>query len=156
MSSMDTRLDSLSSACRTKVICVLARLVERGIAVKIVQTSRTLEEHAQNIANGTSKTAHSKHLPRWLRGLDFPHNDPDLMQADAIDLCPFEVYELHGPDKLQWDAVDPAFRAIGEEGEREDLRWGGRWYVPRDPGHLELILSDDDRVRATEERARRS
>jgi len=135
---MDRALDSLSSDFKPLAIEVLARLVERGICVLIVQTSRTVAEHQANLANGTSKTAHSKHLPRRLRRLVTRTADND--KADAIDLCPYAIYQLHGPDKLQWDDADPAWAVIGELGEALGLRWGGRWKDPHDPGHLEYVF----------------
>jgi hypothetical protein len=135
---MDRSLDSLSAEFRPLAFEVLARLVERGLAVMIVQTLRTLEEHQRNMANGTSRTALSKHLPRRLRGYD--PDSPDADKADAIDLCPYAIYDLHGPDKLQWDASDPAWAVIGAVGESVGLQWGGRWRDPHDPGHLALVL----------------
>lgn len=121
---------------RPRVFEVLARLTERGIAVMIVDTLRTRAEHTRNLLNGTSKIALSKHLPRALRGV--PSVDPqDGERSDAIDLCPYEMYALHGPDKLRW-TPDPAWAIIGEVGEGVDLIWGGRWKDPHDRGHLEL------------------
>lgn len=151
---MDRALDSLSSACRAKVVEGLARLTERGVMVMIVQTSRTLAEAQANVANGTSATTHSKHLLRKLRGVGFPPTDPDINKADAIDLCPYDVYQLHGPAKLMWNASDPAFRAIIEVGEALDFRSGGRWQKPVDPGHWELVITDADRRLTDEERKR--
>jgi hypothetical protein len=133
---MDRRLDSLSSDFKPLAMEVLARLVERGIAVLIVQTSRTPAEHAANLANGTSATAHSQHLPRRLRGLPLTGSLDDE-KADAIDLCPYASYQLRGTSTLQWETTDPAWAAIGEIGEALGLRWGGRWKRPHDPGHLE-------------------
>lgn len=116
---------------------LIARLCERGVPVLIVDTLRTPEEHAQNLANGTSKTAMSRHLPRKMRTLMNPAH-PDANKSDAIDLAPYYVYELHGPDKLQWATSDPVWKVIGEEVERLGLVWGGRWVQPHDPGHAEL------------------
>lgn len=154
---MNRTLDVLSDQMFAKTILVLARLTERGVPVMIVQTLRTLEEHTQNLANGTSRVSLSKHLSRSLRGL--PDLPDSAKKCDAIDLCPFEVYQISGPDKLAWNThTSPetlaAWRAIGEEGEAEDLRWGGRWNDPKDPGHLELIISPDDRANVIEERQR--
>lgn len=136
---MDRALDSLSSDCKPLVAGILARLVERGVMVLIVQTGRTLAEHQGNLANGTSAAPLSKHLPRGLRGVLI-----EPTKCDAIDLCPYDTYQLVGPDKLHWSDDDSpearaAFAAIGEEGERAGLRWGGRWRVPHDPGHLEWL-----------------
>lgn len=140
---MDRALDSLSSDFKPLAIEVLARLVERGVMVMIVQTSRTVAEHRENLANGTSRTAKSKHLPRRIRGMVAGTADDE--KADAIDICPYETYQLHGIDKLAWvenatrESAE-AFSAIGEIGEALGLRWGGRWSDPHDPGHLELVF----------------
>lgn len=64
----------------------------------------------------------------------------DADKVDAIDLAPFDVYQLAGPDKIKWDGLHPAWGIIGEEAERIGLRWGGRWRSPFDPGHAELVL----------------
>ena len=135
---MGTRaLDDLSSELRPLIFQVLARLLERQIPVMIVNTLRTMEEHRANLAAGTSQAMLSKHLPRTLRGY---MGGDDLYKADAIDLCPYAVWSEHGPVKLNWDATDPGFAAIGQEGEKLGLRWGGRWRTLVDPGHLELPL----------------
>lgn len=131
-------LDCLSSDFRQLVDRVLAQLVERGALVLIVQTQRTLAQHAQNLANGTSSARLSKHLPRKLRGI---LAEPDAV--DAIDLCPYDVYQRVGPDRLAW-TDDAAFAVIGEVAERyARLRWGGRWQKPHDPGHLELLFDGE-------------
>lgn len=139
---MDRNLDSLSSAAYPAMCQWIARCTARGVAVMIVQTGRTLAEHQTNLANGASGTTLSMHLPRHLR---WPTNaEPcplsDLDKCDAMDLVPFSQYYLHGPDKVEWDAKDPAFGILGEEAERVGLRWGGRWRTPFDPGHAELVL----------------
>jgi hypothetical protein len=140
---MDRALDSLSSEFKPLAIEVIARCVERGVHLLIVQTLRTPEEHRQNLANGTSAARLSKHLPRQLRGL--VAGTADDQKADAIDLVPFEVWQLAGPDKVIWsDIASPeakaAFGAIIELGEMLGLRSGGRWIAPHDPGHLELLF----------------
>jgi hypothetical protein len=108
----------------------------------IIQTSRTMAEHQVNLASGTSGTSFSLHLPRLLRWplSAGPLDARDRNKADAMDLAPYDQYQLHGPDKLKWDGTDPAWGIIGEEAERLGLRWGGRWKQPFDPGHVELLL----------------
>lgn len=117
---MSRRLDDLSPHFKPLAMALLARCVEAGIAVQIVDTLRTPAEHAANLAAGVSWTTHSKHLD----GL-------------AIDLCPYAVYDISGPDKLQWNAADPIWARIGAIGEAVGLVWGGRWQQ-RDMGHFEL------------------
>lgn len=153
---MDRALDSLSSAFKPLVIEVLARLVERGVMIMIVQTSRTLAEHQANLAAGTSATTHSKHLPRKLRGIVGGTADDE--KADAIDLCPYSTYALVGADKLQW-ATDTspeaktAWTAIRDIGEMLGLRSGARWRQPHDPGHLEFVF-ESERANVAAERLR--
>ena|SRR3990167_7499664 len=132
---MSRALNDLSSPLRVKVFELLARLVERGIHVLIVDTLRTEAEHQANLDAGVSWTARSKHLPRKLRG--FPVTDVDADKADAIDLCPWEQYETHGPDKLGWEPTHPGWVVIRDEAERLGLRSGARW-KQRDLGHVEL------------------
>lgn len=100
----------------------------------IVDTLRTPEEQAQNIARGVSWTTNSKHLPQPSGG------------AEAIDLAPYEVYQLAGPDKLQWSANDPVWLKMGLIGESLGLVWGGRWKV-RDLGHFEYASGADNAAR---------
>jgi hypothetical protein len=118
---MSRRLDDLSADFKPLAMAFLARLTEAGIHVLIVDTLRTPAEHAHNLANGTSWINHSKHL-----------------DGDAIDVCPYALYDLTGPDKLQWDATDPIWQKIGRIGESVGLKWGGRW-MKRDMGHFELV-----------------
>lgn len=140
----DRSLDSLSSVFYAPACEWIARVTARGVAVMITQTSRTPAEHTRNLVAGTSGTTYSLHLPRQLRpgtvaGLDAPFG-MDSDKADAMDLAPYEIYQLNGPDKIKWDPRHPAWGIIGEECEQLGLRWGGRWKTPFDPGHGELVL----------------
>lgn len=117
---MSRALNDLSPAFRPLAMELLARATEAGIAVMIVNTRRTAEEQAANIAKRVSWVSHSKHED----GL-------------AIDICPFETWNLHGPDKLAWSAADPAWSQLGAIGEALGLRWGGRWQQ-KDLGHFEM------------------
>lgn len=113
------KLNDLSERFRPLAVELVARCVEAGLAILIVETRRTLAEHQANVARGVSWTTHSKHI-----------------DGDAIDLAPYDIYELHGPDKLQWNSADPAWQRMGALGEALGLVWGGRW-THRDMGHFE-------------------
>lgn len=126
---MERALDALSPRFKPMAIELLARCVEAGIPVMVIQTRRTVAEHEANVAAGVSWTKHSKHI-----------------DGDAIDICPFEQYQLHGPDKLRWDANDPVWQRIGPIGEALGLRWGGRWTV-KDMGHFEYVSKVTTRER---------
>lgn len=118
---MSRALNDLSPQFRPVAVELLARLTEANIPVMIIDTLRTPAEHAANLANGTSWTTHSKHL-----------------DGDAIDICPYAVYDIYGPEKLNWDPAHPVWTKIGTIGEAIGLRWGGRW-KQRDLGHFELV-----------------
>jgi len=120
---MSRALNDLDGRFRPLAIELIARCAEAEIPVLIVETLRSAEQHAINLARGVSWTLHSKHLD----GL-------------AIDICPYLVYDLHGPDKLEWQTEDPVWQRLGAIGERLGLRWGGRW-TQKDMGHFELETS---------------
>lgn len=126
---MSRKLDDLDPVFKPFAMELIARCVEAGIAVMIVETARTQEEHLVQVAAGVSWTEHSKHVPA-----------DNLHGALAIDLAPYETYQLHGPDKLKWDGSDPAWQIMGVIGERLGLRWGGRWQQ-KDMGHFEYMTT---------------
>ncbi len=118
---MSRALNDLDPRFKPLAMELLARCVENGIHVMIIDTLRTPAEHQANLLAGVSWVTRSKHLD----GL-------------AIDICPFDVWQLDGPDKLQWDASNPIWQKIGVLGEALGLRWGGRW-TQRDCSHFEYI-----------------
>ena len=61
----------------------VTRSAEAGHPLMIVETLRTPEEHAANLAAGRPWTQHSKHLD----GL-------------AIDVAPYDLFQIHGGNKL--------------------------------------------------------
>lgn len=119
----------LDSRMRQKAFELIAGCAEAGIQVMIVTTGRTYEEQKDAVARGVSWTMQSKHLPQ-----------PPENKSLAIDIAPFSIWELHGPDKIQWDSSDPVWAKIGAIGQSIGLKWGvvinG---VQKDPGHFEYI-----------------
>lgn len=122
---MSRRLNDLSPRFLPLAFEFLARLTEQGILVCIVDTRRTVEEQAANLRAGVSWTANSRHLT-----------------GEAIDVAPYEVYVMHGSNKLQWDGDHPVWKRIGQIGEGCGLVWGGRWRQ-RDFGHFEAPWARD-------------
>jgi peptidoglycan LD-endopeptidase CwlK len=116
----DRKLDDLAPGFRGLVFIFLARCVEAGIALFVVETLRTEEQHQADLASGHSWIKRSKHQD----GL-------------AIDVAPYETYIEHGDKKANWDASDPSWQQMGEIGEALGLVWGGRW-KQKDSGHFEL------------------
>src|SRR3972149_7885015 len=117
---MSRLLDDLTPFFRVLAVELLARLVEAGIPVLIVNTLRSVEEQEVNIKNGVSWTKNSRHLPNSIDG-----------KAQAIDICPYDQFNLHGPDKLNWNFSDPVWQKIGNIGKGLGLEWGGDW--PNNP-----------------------
>lgn len=117
---MSRRLDDLSDRFRPMAVLFLARLMEVGIPVLVVDTLRTTAEQEQNVIKGVSWTMHSKHLT-----------------GDAIDVCPYALWDAHGPEKLNWNTADPVWNRIGVIGESCGMTWGGRWVKTPDYGHFE-------------------
>jgi len=120
---MSRALDDLSPVFRPFADRFLARLMEAKIPVIIVTTSRTQAEQVDAVARGVSWTLNSKHLT-----------------GDAIDVCPYLIFDLHGPDKAQWDAQDPVWQDIGRIGQACGLKWGvvNRQGTRKDLGHFQL------------------
>ena len=121
---MSRALNDLSPRFKPLAMELLARCLEQNVPVAIVDTLRTPAEHQANLAKGVSWTTHSKHL-----------------DGDAIDICPYSVWQEHGPDKLSWDPASPVWTKLGAIGEGLGLRWGGRWKV-KDMGHFEFVGPD--------------
>lgn len=130
---MSRLLNDLDVRFRPVAFELIARSAEQGIALCIIDTLRTPEEQADNIARGVSWTTNSKHLPQVPDG-----------KSLAIDVAPYSQFSLHGPDKLQWEASDPAWARVGQIGEALGLRWGGRFRPPAKPdlGHFEYVVSN--------------
>lgn len=130
-------LNALVPDFRVKVFELLARATEAGVPVLIINTLRTDAEQAEAIRTGHSKVLRSKHQD----GL-------------AIDICPYEVFQMHGPDKLAWVAPSDTWRTLGRIGEALGLRWGGRFTplgrdgIGWDPGHFEYVPAVDRSLEA--------
>jgi peptidoglycan L-alanyl-D-glutamate endopeptidase CwlK len=122
---MSRKLSDLSTRFRPLAVELIARCTEAQIPLMILDTLRTEAEQEENIKKGVSWTKNTKHLPQA----------PE-MRAEAIDVVPYAMYQLNGPDKLQWDANDPVWEKIGKIGESLGMVWGGRW-KKRDMGHFQ-------------------
>lgn len=126
---MSAHLNDLDGRIRPLVFELIARSAERGIPLVIINTLRTPEQQAANVAKGVSWTSNSKHLPQ-----------PPDGKSLAIDVAPYSQFQEHGEHKIQWDAADPSWSIIGAIGEALGLRWGGRW-AQRDMGHFEYVTT---------------
>ncbi len=119
---------------------LLARCVSAGIMVMVVETWRSAEAHAEDLRNGRSWTKLSVH--QYFETQRIGGKLLELPASLAIDLAPYKQYELHGPDKLQWDGDDPVWAELGDIGESLGLKWGGRYKtVPPDKAHFQAPWS---------------
>jgi hypothetical protein len=125
---MGRQLSELTPECRALAVEFLARLTEAQIPCLIACTGRTATEQAEAVRKGTSKVERSRH-----------------QDGCAVDVVPYAIFQIAGPDKLLWDGSDPVWRRIGAIAERLGLRWGGRFGESApgagdgwDPGHVEL------------------
>ena len=123
---MSRALDDLAPSFRPVAFELLARCVEAGIPVLVVDTLRTDAEQAVNLARKVSWVVRSRH-----------------QDGVAIDIVPYSVFDAHGADKLLWDASDPIWQRVGALGEALGLRWGGRW-KQKDMGHFEWSAPSSD------------
>ena len=137
------RLDLLHPDFRPMAERFLAKCVGAGIMVMVVETWRSQEAHEEDVKNGRSWVAKSKHqniekgdavnvLEKG--GILYPVVSPASL---AIDVAPYEQYQLYGADKLQWDGAEPVWQKLGKIGESVGLKWGGRWKRRRDFAHFE-------------------
>lgn len=120
---MSTSLDDLSPRMLPLANRFLAKLMEARIPVMIVTTKRSVQEQAEKVKQGLSWTMNSKHLT-----------------GDAIDVAPYAIYDLHGPDKAMWDETDPIWLKIGAIGQACGLKWGvvNSKGERKDLGHFEV------------------
>ena len=151
---MSRALDDLCPLLLPQAFELIARCAEHSVPLLVVDTLRTVAEQAINLSLGRSATANSKHIAATNSACPECHGT----KSHAIDVAPYETFNLHGPDKVQWSVwlkdpsadlppearlacMKPEWQRIGLIAESLGLRWGGRWKKPVDPGHAELVLA---------------
>jgi len=103
--------------------------------VMVVETWRSQEAHEEDVKNGRSWVKKSKHQNTMRnRGIAGLLGNPPA--SFAIDIAPYDQYQLHGPDKLKWDANDPVWQKLGKIGQSLGLKWGGCWKI-KDMAHFQ-------------------
>ena len=120
------RLKKVHPALAARVSAMAAALLARGIRIEVVQGLRTFAEQDALYAQG--RTRPGKRVTN-ARGGQSNHN-----YGLAADVCPFVAGQ---PD---WNVDGSVWRAIGGEGERAGLEWGGRWKTLDDLPHFQLRL----------------
>jgi hypothetical protein len=115
-------LSDLSEKMRPLAVELIARAVEAGIQVKIIDILRTESEQRENLRLGVSWTLRSKHLP------------DESGKSNAIDLAPVECLSMKA-----WGPAHPDWERLAEIAESLGLVAGIRW-KQRDCCHFELPL----------------
>ena len=118
---MSRALNDLSEKMRPLAVELIARAVEAGIQVRIIDTLRTEAEQRENLRRGVSWTQNSRHLP------------DETGKSNAIDIAPVDVLHLKA-----WAPGHEHWQTLGEIGESLGLVWGGRWRSVKDCCHFEL------------------
>ena len=130
---IETSLDKLDKRIRPLADQLLGLAEQAGIRLRVINTLRTHEQQASNIANGVSWTKHSLHLPQPPDGLSL-----------AFDVCPIEYLAIKN-----WNPTGPKWWIIAELGVSLGLGSGMDWHdvgIPPigetrrawDPGHFDL------------------
>lgn len=145
---MSRALDDLCDRVKPQCVELLARLTERRVPVAVITTARTEAQHQLDVATGRSATDHSKHVPATNAACAYCHGT----KSHAIDLCPWETWQAHGDNSLEWDAgtpfaLKPDWATLVALVKSLGLRSGADWGrpldpnnppTPFDPGHAEL------------------
>lgn len=136
---MSRKLGDLCPRFRPLAESVIARCVEAGQMVMIVDTLRTQVEQAEYLRRGVSQTMNSLHLPQTRCGVccEIRNSDGTLGLSHAIDLAPYEEWSRKGPDKLSWDSAHPGWQIIGQAARSVGLTWGGDWRTFKDLAHVQ-------------------
>jgi peptidoglycan L-alanyl-D-glutamate endopeptidase CwlK len=120
----ENRLKKVHPELASRVRVVAAALAMGGINIEVVQGLRTIAEQNALFAQGRTKPGL---VVTRARGGQSNHN-----YGLAVDVVPF----TNG--KPQWDAPNSVWLAIGAEGGKQGLEWGGNWKKFIDKPHLQL------------------
>lgn len=146
---MSRLVDDLCPRFRPGAFEVIARLIEQKFPILIVDTLRTIEEQQNNIARKVSWTMNSLHLPQtrcFACGARI-NSFGTTGLSHAIDVVPYEVYQVHGPDKVSWDVSHPAWEALHKiTAIVPGVSWGGNWSKKKDYSHIELAVGHGPRA----------
>jgi peptidoglycan L-alanyl-D-glutamate endopeptidase CwlK len=122
--SSENRLKKVHPELASRVREVANALAQGGISIEVVQGLRTIAEQDALFAQGRTKPGL---VVTRARGGQSNHN-----YGLAVDVVPF----TNG--KPQWDAPNSVWVAIGAEGGKQGLEWGGNWKKFIDKPHLQL------------------
>ena len=120
----ENRLKKIHPELASRIRTVVAALAQSGINIEIVQGLRTFAEQDDLFRQGRTKKGL---VVTNARGGQSNHN-----YGLAVDVVPF----VNG--KPNWNAPNSIWMAIGQEGGKLGLEWGGNWKKFIDKPHLQL------------------
>ena len=114
-------LDNLKGVDIQLVCLVVETLRKGGQDFAVTDGVRTIEEQAELVSRGASKTMNSKHLT-----------------GHAVDIVPY----YNGKVRWEWPLIYPMIRDVWYAANKYNtpLRWGGVWdrpFLSLDPDRLE-------------------
>jgi peptidoglycan L-alanyl-D-glutamate endopeptidase CwlK len=117
----EKKLASLNAGFRAKVVKVIERLAESGFQPNIVFGWRSTAVQKRLHDEGKTKVLFSFHNAQTPQGV------PNAWAVDIVD----KRWAWNEPDCHKF------FKALGAEGKKEGLVWGGDWASFRDWAHLQ-------------------
>jgi peptidoglycan L-alanyl-D-glutamate endopeptidase CwlK len=120
----ENRLKKVNPELASRVRAVIAALAQGGLQIEVVQGLRTFEEQDDLYRQGRTKPGL---IVTHAKGGQSNHN-----YGLAVDVVPFT------DGKPNWNAPNSVWVAIGAEGAKLGLEWGGNWKKFIDKPHLQL------------------
>ncbi len=120
----ENRLKKIHPELASRIRAVVAALAQAGINIEVVQGLRTIAEQNELYKQGRTKKGP---VVTNAKGGQSNHN-----YGLAVDVVPF----VNG--QPQWNAPNSVWMAIGHEGNKLGLEWGGSWKKFIDKPHLQL------------------
>ena len=120
----ENRLKKVHPELATRIRAMIDALAQGGINIEVVQGLRTVAEQDALFAQGRTKPGS---VVTNARGGQSNHN-----YGLAVDVVPFT------DGKPNWNAPNSVWMAIGQEGGKVGLEWGGNWKKFIDKPHLQL------------------
>lgn len=127
----EKKMLSLFPAMRPKVEAVLQAMRDRGWRPKVFFAWRSVAVQMEIYRRGDSKVTFSFHTAQKKDGT------PNAYAVDIVD------------ERYAWDGSAEGmkfFRALGEEGKKQGLYWGGDWQKFKDWAHLQYYPNSQLKV----------
>lgn len=138
-------LDGVHPELRRRVLGVVAALAARGMRLRVNDGMRTFAEQdklyrkGRHLVGGEWVCAKPKCRDTVTNARGGYSNHNYGLAVDCYPVLDGKVFYYAKGDAATKKRFAEVQKAIGEEGERVGLTWGGRWTSPYDPPHLQLL-----------------